>query len=73
MLCQDIDNHPAFMKEWDPSKPMTPELEALISLKYEQCEDDIGRSYSMNSFITIDTNSMHAYANKIDNIIDRDR
>lgn len=38
-----MDNHPAFMTEWDPSKPMTPELEALINLKYEQCEDLDGR------------------------------
>ncbi|XP_067928337.1 tetratricopeptide repeat protein 4-like isoform X1 [Watersipora subatra] len=32
-------NHPAFMTEWDPSKPMTPEMEALINIKYEECDD----------------------------------
>lgn len=37
-----MDNHPAFMNEWDPSKPVTPELEALIQLKYEECGDIIG-------------------------------
>lgn len=31
------------MKEWDPSKPNTPELEALIHLKYEECEDVNGK------------------------------
>ena len=36
-------NHPAFMQEWDPSKPMTPELEALINLKYEECDDLKGK------------------------------
>ncbi|KAF6020773.1 TTC4 [Bugula neritina] len=35
---KEIENHPAFMQEWDPTKPMTPELEALISLKYEECD-----------------------------------
>lgn len=39
---QEMDNHPAFMTEWDPSKPMTPDLEALIQLKYEECDDLIG-------------------------------
>ena len=34
-LLQDLTNHPAFMTEVDWSKPLTPELEALMKLKYE--------------------------------------
>jgi len=34
-LLQDLTNHPAFMTEVDWSKPLTPELEALMRLKYE--------------------------------------
>lgn len=32
---EDLTNHPAFMTEVDWSKPLTPELEALMALKYE--------------------------------------
>ncbi|XP_052090361.1 tetratricopeptide repeat protein 4-like isoform X3 [Mytilus californianus] len=32
---EDLANHPAFMTEVDWSKPLTPELEALMKLKYE--------------------------------------
>jgi len=38
-----MDNHPAFMSEFDPSKPMSPELEALVNLKYEGTDDMIGK------------------------------
>ena len=31
------------MTEWDPSKPMTAELEALINLKYEETDDACGK------------------------------
>ncbi|XP_045158938.2 tetratricopeptide repeat protein 4-like [Mercenaria mercenaria] len=32
---EELDNHPAFMKEWDPSKPLSDEMEGLMRLKYE--------------------------------------
>ncbi|KAL4236928.1 Tetratricopeptide repeat protein 4 [Mactra antiquata] len=40
---EELDNHPAFMKEWDPSKPLSSDMEGLMRLKYE-CEDPIGRA-----------------------------
>lgn len=32
---QELKQHPAFMTEYDPSAPMSPEMEGLIALKYE--------------------------------------
>ena len=40
------------MQDWDPSKPMTPELEALINLKYEQCDDLNGKSFYFDTLVT---------------------
>lgn len=40
---EDLENHPAFMQEWDPSKPITPEMEGLMRLKYE-CEDPVAKA-----------------------------
>ncbi|XP_060576146.1 tetratricopeptide repeat protein 4-like isoform X2 [Ruditapes philippinarum] len=40
---EELENHPAFMKEWDPSKPMTEDMEGLMRLKYE-CDDPTGRA-----------------------------
>ena len=34
-IVEELKQHPAFMTEFDPSKPMSPEMEALIALKYE--------------------------------------
>lgn len=34
-IVEELCNHPAFMTEWDPSKPMTPAMEALMALKYD--------------------------------------
>lgn len=38
----DLTNHPAFMTEVDWSKPLTPELEALMRLKYEDEDPTAG-------------------------------
>lgn len=40
---EELENHPAFMQEWDASKPVTPEMEGLMKLKYE-CEDPVARA-----------------------------
>lgn len=40
---QELENHPAFMQEWDPSKPVTAEMEGLMRLKYE-CEDPTAKA-----------------------------
>lgn len=34
-IAAELENHPAFLKEVDPSKPLHPALEALQALKYE--------------------------------------
>ena len=40
-LLQELDKHPAFMKDVDFSKPLSSEMEGLMQLKYE-CEDPKG-------------------------------
>ncbi len=35
LYLQELNQHPAFIKEFDPSKPMSPAMEALMALKYE--------------------------------------
>ncbi|XP_025110021.1 tetratricopeptide repeat protein 4-like [Pomacea canaliculata] len=34
-IIQELQNHPAFLKEVDWSKPLSPEMEALMAIKYE--------------------------------------
>lgn len=33
---QEIENHPAFLKDIDYSKPLSQDMEGLMRLKYEQ-------------------------------------
>jgi hypothetical protein len=37
---QQLKQHPAFMTEFDPSQPLSPEMEALQALKYESESPD---------------------------------
>ena len=41
---QELQNHPAFMKEFDVTKPMSPALEGLMALKYDT-DDAIGKRF----------------------------
>merc|ERR1711860_459494 len=44
-IIEGIKNHPAFLKELDLSKPLPPEVEGLMQLKYES-EDPTARADS---------------------------
>ena len=41
-VLKEMKQHPAFMTEFDESKPLTPALEALQILKYESPSNDGG-------------------------------
>ncbi|KAK3592062.1 hypothetical protein CHS0354_019318 [Potamilus streckersoni] len=42
-IVKELETHPAFIKEVDWSKPLSPEMEGLMSLKYEE-EDPTARA-----------------------------
>lgn len=44
-IAEELKNHPAFMKEVDWSKPLSPEMEGLMALKYES-ENPVARANS---------------------------
>ncbi|XP_005097943.1 tetratricopeptide repeat protein 4 [Aplysia californica] len=44
-IAEELKSHPAFMKDIDWSKPLPPEVEGLMQLKYE-CEDPTARADS---------------------------
>lgn len=42
---EELASHPAFMKEVDPSQPLSPEMEGLMRLKYES-DDPVAKAES---------------------------
>jgi hypothetical protein len=47
--CQELKKHPAFMTEYDASKPMSPALEGLQALMYQSDSNDGRMALALNS------------------------
>ncbi len=53
-LAEELNNHPAFLKDFDPNKPLSEATEAMMALKYddnaEAYKDDGNKNFKMKKY-----------------------